>query len=290
MSEERKAPFSEREGHASPKPIQVKSLDDAVRARLWNVVFGLFAVRSYYISSNLSFTTWVNFLGNPADEHDAAEHHDQFIKKFIMQEKWFCVFDFLEFMLETWYSFCANNERGRAGSKKFTFVQQCNAALKKENAGYRIADDLVAPIVSDAEVQSIDNAIHGKFGHAGKHIKKALALFANRENPDYENSIKESASAIESISSEISGQKKISMTMTALVDGGMQLHPAFVEAIVKLFGFSSDEEGVRHASTGEPLNADQNTALFMLVICSAFVNYITAENPNINPRNSPRRK
>lgn len=294
MSEDRKVPFSEREGHVPPKPIQVKNLDKAVRARLWSIVLETFPHvtfdwPTYFLPMGFLQTIWRDFLSKPIDDLKNGEDAHYLVRNLIMTGKWFRAFDFLEYVLDAWESFGVQVDRDVSKRKKLQFVQQCNTALAKENAGYRITDDLVVPIVSDVEVQSIDKAIHGKFGRAGKHIKKALALFSNRENPDYANSMKESAMAIQAISLEITNQKKISMTMKKLVDGGMQLHPAFLTAIVKLYGFASDEDGVRHAGAGEPLSTDQTTALFMLVTCSAFVNYITAEHPNINPRTPPRR-
>jgi hypothetical protein len=56
---------------------------------------------------------------------------------------------------------------------------------------------------------------------------------------------------------------------------GMRLHPALKEAFLKLYGFASNEAGVRHG-TSKPSDVDQSLANFMLVTCSAFVNYLIA--------------
>ena len=60
------------------------------------------------------------------------------------------------------------------------------------------------------------------------------------------------------------------------LDKKIDLHPAFKEGINKLYGYTCDEDGIRH-----PI-LDKETvgfaeAKFMLVACSALVNYILAE-------------
>ena len=291
MNEDRKPPFSERTGDAEAKPLQVKKLDSAVRNRLWNTVlrkFGdghSFGQRSHlYLPDHFAETVWADFLAKPIDEFNGDT---SFVQKLIVHEneESFLVFEFLEFILDNWKSLDAQAGREDSGSKKSRFIKECNASLAKENAGYRVVGDLVTPMLSDLDVQTVSTAIYGKFGLAGGHIKKALASFSNRENPDYENSMRESITAVEDISLEITNQKKVKMTMDYLVRNGMKLHPAFVEAIVRLYGFASDD--FRHARYHEPLNIDQNTARFMLVTCSAFVNYIAAEHPDTEPRRAP---
>ena len=66
--------------------------------------------------------------------------------------------------------------------------------------------------------------------------------------------------------------------MNELETHGIKLHNAHKEALKKLYGFTSDADGIRHGSKeGEP--SDINTARLMLITCSAFVNFIVAETP-----------
>jgi hypothetical protein len=58
--------------------------------------------------------------------------------------------------------------------------------------------------------------------------------------------------------------------------GAVSLHPALLGAFEKLYGYSSDAEGIRHALMDEP-NLTLDDAMFMLVACSAFINYIQAK-------------
>jgi hypothetical protein len=51
------------------------------------------------------------------------------------------------------------------------------------------------------------------------------------------------------------------------------LHPAFKDSLSKLYAWTCDQAGVRHAMM-EADNVERADAQFMLVACSAFVNYL----------------
>jgi len=84
---------------------------------------------------------------------------------------------------------------------------------------------------------------------------------------------------VESIAKEIT--KEHSGTLGQLTSR-LELHPAFEQGLKHLYGFTSDAPGVRHAGDSCKSNnyppEDQDTARFILVTCSAFVNYIIARN------------
>lgn len=44
-----------------------------------------------------------------------------------------------------------------------------------------------------------------------------------------------------------------------------------------MFGYTSDADGIRHGGEGEPVDLDPAFAKYMLVTCSAFVNYLAEE-------------
>ena len=50
-------------------------------------------------------------------------------------------------------------------------------------------------------------------------------------------------------------------------------HPAFISALDKLYGYSSGVSGIRHSLLDSD-TVDFADAKFMLVACSAFVNYV----------------
>jgi hypothetical protein len=90
-------------------------------------------------------------------------------------------------------------------------------------------------------------------------------------------SIKESISAVESAAKSVTGLKK------ATLDEALKelrekagLHPALEKAFRSLYGYTSEADGIRHALM-EEANVRFEDAKFMLVSCSAFVNYLISK-------------
>lgn len=63
---------------------------------------------------------------------------------------------------------------------------------------------------------------------------------------------------------------------------GIHLHIAFKEGIIKLYGWTSDDGGIRHALMDGDSSVTENEARFMLVLCSAYVNYLIILYENRN--------
>ena len=49
------------------------------------------------------------------------------------------------------------------------------------------------------------------------------------------------------------------------------------QAFERIYGYASSHEGIRHALQSEP-NITQDEARFMLISCSAFVNYLISKS------------
>ncbi len=105
-------------------------------------------------------------------------------------------------------------------------------------------------------------------------MKTALEKLADRKSPDYRNSIKEAISAVEALCKLIAKKEKAKLDQVLnIIEKKIGLHPALKKAISNLYGYTSDAEGIRHALSNKP-NLDFEDAKFILVLCSAFINYI----------------
>ena len=138
-------------------------------------------------------------------------------------------------------------------------------------------EDQVVPITNPVEIASIEQAQQSAFDSVNTHIRKAVELFSKRPSPDYENSIKESISAVESmccIITESSGKNAtLVKAIKRLKDNGVHIHPCMESAFSSLYNYTSDENGIRHGGI-DFANATAEDAKYMLVSCSAFVNYL----------------
>jgi hypothetical protein len=161
------------------------------------------------------------------------------------------------------------------------FISEANRILEEESSGYRFVNGILAPITNPSELESIADAIEAShamelFG-TETHINDAIELLSKKPNPDYRNSIKESISAIESLVKQITNEEGDGLDKALnKLDAKVKFHGAFKSGLLSLYGYTSDEDGIRHAILNEPdLGFDE--AKFMLVACSALVNFIIAK-------------
>ena len=63
--------------------------------------------------------------------------------------------------------------------------------------------------------------------------------------------------------------------LSAIEKGGT-LHSALKEGFLKLYGYTSDEGGIRHAMLEEP-NLNAADARYFLLSCTTFTNYLKAQ-------------
>lgn len=175
--------------------------------------------------------------------------------------KWNEVYDFIEALGDVW------------GGNHFAmqFRASINLVLEQERAGYRLIDDCISPIISSQEIASIEQAIEHKDGFS-EHIRTALHLLSDREQPDYRNSIKESISAVESIFLKISGERSFAKAKIWLQQT-MKLHGGLISGFDKFYGYTSDDAGIRHALMDE-VSLNYEDAHYFLIMCSAFINYL----------------
>mgnify|MGYP007047912118 CR=1 FL=1 len=157
--------------------------------------------------------------------------------------------------------------------------KELNELFESEFVGYRIISNQIVPISDDLEIESINKGLANEFDGVKSHIKKSLSLLSDRENPDYKNSIKESISSVEAICQIIVKDEKATLgqAINELHKNGIKIHPSLEGAFKKLYGYTSDQGGIRHAEGIEESCVSFSEAKFMLVACSAFVNYLTEE-------------
>jgi AbiJ N-terminal domain 4 len=207
-----------------------------------------------------------------AIEEIERRHPRQWLYQQVQGMPWHTVYDLLEFMADGVEEFTYGGVNSNA------FQTHSNDLLKLENAGYRFVAGKLTEVTSPADIESIERALrdaesHG-FSAVHTHIKQALDLLGKRPEPDYRNAIKEAISAVESAANLIqTGKKRTLDPVLDLLEKRLKLHRAFKDALSKLYGFTSDDSGIRHALMYEPTVDDADTRFF-IVACSAFVSWL----------------
>ena len=155
--------------------------------------------------------------------------------------------------------------------------------LQDENQPYQLHGKHIIPLVSGSESDEIETAAATKYESVNRHIEKAWLYFADRKKPDYENSIKESISAVEAMCCIINGKDAtLNKALDKLKYSGVHIHPSLEKGLISLYGYTCDEKGIRHAGI-DFVDAPAEDAKYMLISCSAFVNYLIEKWSKINP-------
>ncbi len=215
---------------------------------------------------------WHNYFKYPIDTlSDYWPNTYKEIREYFFNCKWYEVYDFIEFI--------ANNYPDVYNEVNPKFIDFCNSVLERELSAYRFVGGKIIQITSEVEVSEIEEALEASkpLKAVNAHLKTALDLLANRKSPDYRNSIKEAISAVEAICNLITKEKKATLGQALKkIDDKVGLHPALKNAFSNLYGYTSDAEGIRHALLDEP-NLTFEDIKFMLVSCSAFINYLISK-------------
>ena len=111
----------------------------------------------------------------------------------------------------------------------------------------------VMQTTSKQEIDTVEEAwsISRQFS---PHLDRALDLLTNKKSPDYANSIKKSISAVEAICTLIVDEPKMTLgkALGRLESKQVILHDDLKEAFKKLYGYTSDNQGIRHGFIGKP--------------------------------------
>jgi hypothetical protein len=275
--------FSERQGYRPIRAaLQVDSADIELRNSIWNVIdeWILSPMRRddwYDYSTGWSMAQagefWANHYKRPLDELPrSAVEFTEYVKKLVIKGQWFEGYDFIDFYLQT-YAPRPKPER--------TFQEHCNVILEREMSAWRVVGEEVARLTSEEEIAAVEavEQLAGPFAGISQHMRKAVRLLSNRHSPDYPNSMKEAISAVEGACQVITGEPRATLgaALRKLEGKGVLMHPAAQAALGKLYGYTNDADGIRHA-TIDSSTVDYEDAKFMLVACSAFVNLLVARH------------
>jgi len=264
------ARFSEREGHVTPQGLQRDDISERLRNRL-----EVFLDRAQPLNRRLANNNLpTEFERELRERFFAFSLRDQTRTREALAElfrdgPWHRVYDLLEFAYATL-------PRGLQGS----FARQCNKILKEETSAYRFVGAHIVALTDENEVEAVVQGLGNPRAEVAGHIERACSSFAQRPVPDYPNSVKEAISAVEAMTRVLANDPNATLGQALSVitkQGKVPLHPALNSAFSKLYGWTSDAGGIRHADRpGDATQVDESLARFMLVTCSAFINYLTA--------------
>lgn len=268
--------FSERLGYKPKKMIQFESVSDTLRNRVWNLFYlsdiqkgGLGGKRvNKALSGKPAIEDLIiDKLGLALTLSTGVSLENKkltMLQNHILNCPWNEVYEFIEAHVSS----VDDEDRKQR-------IQEYNALFESEKSGYRFVNGELIPITNNEELTAIEEAGSTLFDSVNEHIKKASSLYSNISTPDYENSIKDSICAVEAICCIITENKNATLgeALKKLENKGVKLHKALINSMSSLYGYTSDEGGIRHGSI-DFTGATSEDAKYMLIACSAFVNYL----------------
>ena len=256
---------AEGAGPLLPSQLALKEISRELGIRLWE------KLHSSFNSDNHS--NWDEILRRKHVYRDLRPH-DEFpmirlsvrseVKQLIINENYLQVFGLLQWML-------------RQPEIPQRLHEDIEDALRQSRAAYAVFDrDTIIPVGSDAERETLARAfadVAASESHGARaHLRNAGSELTAGE---YGPSIRESIHAVEAVARVLEPGAQTLRPALLKLEKSVRIHPALGKGFGSLYGFTSDEKGIRHALLDEPVaQVDEADALYMLGSCAAFVSYL----------------
>lgn len=269
--------FSERYGYVKPSEVIIR---EEITTRIRNAICSCFDRLEKRISQDeykqINRHIWVYFLNKREQEFELSKQwwYKVATHCFLADDlEWYIILDLVEFVVK--YIFKNSTSSNIYYLKNF--VNDLNSEFARLNFAYRIVDQEIVEITSEEEILAVETALAVSGTTVSHHLNEALKLISQRPNPDCRNSIKESISAVEAFCREKTGENTLGKALDKLESNGIVIHKMLKDAIEKLYAYTNQKDtGIRHAlmeNDGKYIPSSDE-AIFMLVSCSAFINYL----------------
>lgn len=282
MSQLRKQYFSERNRYKIPEgrlslECVPEVVDNAILSAFDRLSSRIRSGNRYGISKQKEFCEylWTHFFHRSLLDLTNNSYHTalDLVERAYCSSKnaWYTKLDFIEAVIDVsksqYVSDYVINE----------FVSELNDQFESLHYGYRIVKDNVVAITSEMEIEAIENAISDSEKPVQDALQQALSAHCSRPDPDYAGSMKNSISAVEIECFRLTGEKTLGPALSKLKKKGLPIHPQLEAAFQNLYNYTNDAKtGIRHGKKVEDDSfvPQEKESLFMLVACSAFINYL----------------
>ena len=269
--------FSQAQGYEPiPGPLALEKISEEARTKLWNLLYTHVLTQTEPMPpgvpriigppwAEILLTLHIDFLGRPSDEF--TPHLNLFVKeykeRFLRTEPFNKVFDILEMVMQ--HRKCPPS-----------FIHDITATFEDCRLAYVVDQRIpvtILPAATPEEGRAIRNALEDVRAAGLQGAESHLRESGQSINAgDWAGAVRHSINAVESVARRIAPEAK---TLVPALNKMGELHPALREAFSSLYGYTSDEQGIRHALLDEAASpAQRDEAVFMLGACASFVSYM----------------
>ena len=264
-----------------PKPLALGELPIKARTLIWNVFYSFLSASvepsrtSRESQSLVIIDPWKTLMRHKHAFHDNLPLDEwsadlpkvcRDLREQIEVRPFYEVFDLLEFVL-------------KAPECPPDFVRTMQTAFVICRLPYIIDENGERAIIPSATVEEAHTVVDAlttlrSAGLEGseKHLRNACESI-NKE--ECASSIRESIGAVESVARMLVPEATTLKRALAVINDRDGLHPALKDALSKLYGYTSDEPGLRHPlldSAKAKVGMDE--AVLMLGVCASFASYL----------------
>lgn len=278
--------FSERYGYTKASDVIIREqitpeIQNAICSCYDHLKHNLDSMTTLYGESyyaKLEAYLWEVFLNKRASKFYVTEFKYNLVSTVYIEDKnieWFLKLNIIEKGIE--YLLSKSQSNNRIANYTNLFIENLNLAFERLNFAYRIIGGKIVEITSEQEIKTIETAIDNSARNVKMHLNRALELYAQRPDGDYRNSIKESISAVEAFCREKTGENTLGKALNKLEKNGIVFPDVLKTAFEKLYAYTNQPDaGIRHALMDDTgvYTPKAEEAIFMLVSCSAFINYL----------------
>ena len=283
--------FSQREGKAPlPEPMRLNHISKRFRHSIWRVIDKTFyryesgkgiygEFHGYCYSDKIAFEIIESYQFDVLlTTHDSIaslndEQHRDIIRSVLIDQDYHNILTFLEFVLR--HKKCPQ------------FVQDVLTRTFDEiHIAYRVTEIsgklTILPRVTretgEATQQAIETLQRLKMKGASTHLLRA-ADHINAQQ--YGGSVADSIHAVESVARTIDPEaaKTLGPALDSLQRRGYLKHGALKAGFLNLYGYTSNEQGIRHALLDrESPDVELDEAIFMFGACACFAAYLASKH------------
>lgn len=269
--------FSQAEGlEPLPQPLALRELSRQTRNLLWEAFYQEFNKHSHgggYHSirhltgdwSKVMYGYHTHFCHHPPDEYNNDyDAQVDFVKNFILSGEWNEIFDFIQYVL-------------RHQNRPYQFEWKVKNALELGRAAYQLVDDdtTIAPKTSPEEGKAIRQAFEelktSGLDGGRTHLRNAASELTKGE---FASCVRESICAVESVARMLDPKAKTLAPALKALKAKTSIHAALAAGFSNIYGYTSDEKGIRHPMLDNPADVDQEDAVFMIGACASFISYM----------------
>jgi len=275
----RKRTFSQAQGYEEiPGPLELGELPREARTHIWNIFYGSLKQSSEtdILGGRWIVGSWQEILREKHVSHDILpldDWHPDFgpvcegLRADIETMPLNKVFDLLQFIM-------------RHPKCPTLFIVRMKDAFTKSMLAYKIDQGkppTIVPSVTEEEGQAIVESLKTlrQAGLRGgtEHLRNAC----DRINEgDWSGSVRESIHTVESVARMLAPGADTLKPALASIEKHGGLHPALKGALSKLYGYTSNEQGIRHPLLdGGKAKVGMDEAVLMLGACASFASYLS---------------